>query len=370
MNVNPVMNTQDDQDLTSLLEEINNKSNDKNISYCNKEKNNKIKNNSYNKSTANYTYTNTNTNNLSPHNNNIIITTNYFAGTNTLSKKVKKSICKENLVMELREELKYNKTFNIMYTKYLEDVIKLKNQVKLNRDKVIENCEKLKKEYADKFDIIDSYEKQIIKLQAERKNIIKTNDEIIFMKNNIQKKLNAEIKSLDEKTENQRTQIEKLKINIASLEDRKLHLNEEFEKQKKEEEKQYQKLKKEYKYMLKKRDYFQEAYDEYEKVPEDLVKVDIKLEDHTNEKNALEEENLNIKLIEKNFETNRLMNSINKLSNKIKNFDADRKAKKKYERLFGNSEKSNDNGYRSKFGSKTTRRKGYSANTIKKGKLH
>ena len=149
------------------------------------------------------------------------------------------------------------------------------------------------------------------------------------MKNNIQKKLNAEIKSLDEKTENQRTQIEKLKINIASLEDRKLHLNEEFEKQKKEEEKQYQKLKKEYKYMLKKRDYFQEAYDEYEKVPEDLVKVDIKLEDHTNEKNALEEENLNIKLIEKNFETNRLMNSINKLSNKIKNFDADRKAKKK-----------------------------------------
>ena len=129
MNVNPIMNTQDDQDLTSLLEEINNKSNDKNISYCNKEKSNKVKNSSYNKSTANYTCTNTYTNNnLTTHN---IITTNYFAGTTSLSKKVKKNICKENLVMELREELKYNKTFNLMYSRYLEDVIKLKNQVKL-----------------------------------------------------------------------------------------------------------------------------------------------------------------------------------------------------------------------------------------------
>ena len=367
MNVNPIMNTQDDQDLTSLLEEINNKSNDKNISYCNKEKSNKVKNSSYNKSTANYTCTNTYTNNnLTTHN---IITTNYFAGTTSLSKKVKKNICKENLVMELREELKYNKTFNLMYSRYLEDVIKLKNQVKLNKDKVEENCEKLKKEYADKFAIIDSYEKQIIQLQSDRKNIIKTNDEILLMKNNQQKKLNAEIKSLDSKTEKQRTQIEKLKTNISSLEDRKLHLDEEFEKIKKDEEKQYQKLKKEYRYMLKKRDYFQEAYDEYEKIPEDLVKIDIKLEDHTNAKNALEEENLNIKLVEKNFETNRLMNSINNLNKKIKNFDADQKAKKKFERLFGKTEKNNDNGYKTSFGSKTTRRKGYSANT-KRGKLH
>ena len=362
------MNTQDDQDLTSLLEEINNKSNDKNISYCNKEKNNKIKNNSFLKSTANHTYTNTNTNNNLPTHNNII-TTNYLAGTNSLSKKVKKSICKENLVLELRDELKYNKTFNLMYEKFLTDVIKLKNQVKLNRDKVIENCERLKKEYADKFDIIDSYEKQIETLQKERKNIIKTNDEIILMKTNEQKKLNTELKNLESKIDDQRTKIEKLKTNIASLEDKKSHLNEEFDKQKKDEEKQYQKLKKDYKYMLKKRDYFQQAYDEYEKVPEDLVKIDIKLEDHTNEKNALKEENLNIQLIEKSFVTNRLMNSINNLNKKIKNFDADQKAKKKFERLLGNSEKSNDNGYKSNFGSKTTRRKGFSANT-KRGKLH
>ena len=320
------MNTQDDQDLTSLLEEINSKSNNKNISYCNKEKTNNH-NHSINKSsTANGTFNNTN-HNISTQNN--IINTNFHALNNSLSENAKKNIFKESLVIELREELKHNKTFNKMYSNYLNDVIKLKEEVKLNKDKVEDNMEKLKREFADKFDVIDSYEKKIQSLKEARIEIEKTNEDIVRMKQKISDNLNKEITNLDSKLNDQRSKIEKLENDIANLEKRKLHINEEFAKIREEEDKQYIKLEKEYKILQEKYRYFQNEYNKFEKIPDDLVKIDVKLQDYSYSKRMLAEENLKIKLVEKNLEKYNLLNDIITLNAKLKNLDTNRKKKKK-----------------------------------------
>ncbi len=238
---------------------------------------------------------------------------------NSLSFQLKNKINKESLILELREELKYHIKFNFIYNKLLAKIIYLKDMVKENKEKVEENTNTLKETFKDRFDIIDNYEKTIVLLDKEKKDLAKTNDEIIKIREETRDKLKAEFAKIQEHNNEQRIQIEDLSNNINNLEYQKAHINDEMQSKLESEEKKYEKYLKLYKTLLGKYEYFLDEYNSYCKSGEEMTKIDVKLDDDTNVKNTLKEEDLQIELCEKLIRKENLLENINMLKKRIKN---------------------------------------------------
>ena len=253
----------------------------------------------------------------------------------SLSNKLCNKIIKEALILGLREEYNYNEKVKKTLLKYLDDVNRLKEKVKKNKEDVEQNCEKLKQEFYDKFTIIDNYEKQISLLNEEKKEIIKTNNEIISMKNKITESLKKQFNKLQKEVEEQRGVIDDLKAQILVLEEKKLNLDNELNEILKEEEKKYNKLLEEFKSLSKKCDYFENEYNKFDLYPSELTKQDLNLNDNTKSIALLTEENLKIKLAEKNFVRDQLLNSVNNLHKQITLFEEKQKEIKEKEKLYG-----------------------------------
>lgn len=237
---------------------------------------------------------------------------------NSLSFKLKDKITKETLILELRQELKYHIKFNAIYNNYLKKIIHLKEMVKENKDKVEQNTELLKETFRDRFNVIDQYEKTMILLNEEKKDILKTNKEIIKMRQQSSVKLKKEFNDIQIRNSKQREKIDLLQNNINDLEYRKSHLNEELQKQLEKEEKKYEEHLKMYKALVKKYEYFLDEYNTFLKCGDEITKVDVKLFDDTNAKNYLIEENLEVELNEKLIKKSFLLSNINNLKLQIK----------------------------------------------------
>ena len=102
-----------------------------------------------------------------------------FQKEDSLSFKLQKKINKEALIMELRQELKYHIKFNSIYKNLLSKIIKLKEQVKANKEQVEFNTNALKESFKDRFAIIDNYEKAIQLLNTEKNELINSSAEIL-----------------------------------------------------------------------------------------------------------------------------------------------------------------------------------------------
>ena len=253
----------------------------------------------------------------------------------SLSNKLGHKIIKEALILGLREELNFNEKRKQTLTKYLNDVSRLKEKVKKNKEEVEQNCENLKKEFYDRFTIVENFEKEINLLNEEKKEIIKTNNEIITMKNKITASLKKEISKMQTEIESQRAIIEDLNSKIEVLEDKKANLDNEFKQILIDEEKNYQKLLGEYANLAKKCEYYEIEYNKFDKYPEELTKKAINLFDNTKSKDLLTEENLKIELAEKNFKRDELINSVNNLQKQIIIFEEKQKEMKEKSRLYG-----------------------------------
>ena len=253
----------------------------------------------------------------------------------SLSNKLCNKIIKEALILGLREEYNYNEKMKKTLLKYLDDVNKLKEKVKKNKEDVEQNCEKLKQEFYDKFTIIDNYEKQISLLNEEKKEIIKTNNEIISMKNKITESLKKQFNKLQKEVEEQRGVIDDLKAQILVLEEKKLNLDNEFDKILKEEEIKYNRLLEEFKLLSEKCNYFENEYNKFDLYPSELTKKDLNLNDKTKTIALLTEENLKIKLAEKHFVRDELLNSVSNLHKQITLFEEKQKEIKEKEKLYG-----------------------------------
>ena len=247
---------------------------------------------------------------------------------NSLSFKLKDKITKETLILELRQELKYHIKFNTIYNSLLKRIIQLKDIVRENKDKLQENTDLLKDTFLDRFNIIDSYEKTIDLLDEEKKDINKTNKEIIRMRQTTKEKLNKEFIDIQERNAKQREKIETLQYKINELEYRKSHLQEELQKQLEKDEKKYEQHLKLYKSLYKKYEYFLEEYNTFLKCGDEITKIDVKLFDDTNAKNALIEENLEVELNEKLIKKSYLLDNINNLKLQIKIIEDKQKEEK------------------------------------------
>ena len=237
---------------------------------------------------------------------------------NSLSFKLKDKITKENLILELRQELKYHIKFNAIYNNLLTKIIHLKEIVKENKDKVQLKTDILKETFSDRFDVIDQYEKTIVLLGEEKKDIVKTNKDILKVKQNNNSKLIKEFNEIQEKNNKQREKIDSLQSNINTLEYKKSHLNEELQSQLEKEEKNYEQHLKLYKILYKKYQYFLDEYNTFLKCGDEITKIDVKLFDDTNAKNSLKEENLEVELNEKLIKKSFLLSNINHLKLQIK----------------------------------------------------
>ena len=237
---------------------------------------------------------------------------------NSLINNLQYKITKESLIIELREELKYHLKFNLIYKNFLSKVIKLKDVVKENKEKVEENAKLLREAFKDRFNIVDQYEKTISLLNIEKKDIIKANKDIIKMRENTNRELQKQFNEVTDQTNEQRIKIEEIGKKLSLLQYKKDHIEEELQSQLNKEEINYDDHLKEYKTLINKYEYFLEEYNSYDKTGNEIAKQEVKLFDNTKVKNMLIEEDLNIKLNEKLLKRNNLMNKKNKIQNEIK----------------------------------------------------
>ena len=237
---------------------------------------------------------------------------------NSLTFKLKNKINKESLIMELRQELKYHIKFNYIYKSLLKKIIQLKDLVKDNKEQVENNTNALKETFKDRFDIIDNYEKTIKLLELEKKELITSSTEIIKMRENTHKNLLKQFSEIQEQNDEQRQKIDGLTKNITLLEYKKSHINDELQTQLNLEERKYEKNLRLYKSLMRKYEYYLEEYNTYIKSGNEITKVDVKINDYTNAKNTLIEEDLDIELNEQLLRKKNLMDNINELKIKIK----------------------------------------------------
>lgn len=236
---------------------------------------------------------------------------------NSLLFKLKDKIAKETLILELRQELKYHIKFKAIYKNLLKKITHLKELVKENKEKIEKNTELLKETFADRFNIIDSYEKTISLLNQEKKELNKSNKEILKIRQITKEKLTKELNEIQLRNTQQRDKIETLQKKLDALEYQKAHLNEELEKKMEFDENNYEKQLKLYKVLCKKYEIFLAEYNSYLKSGDEIAKIDVKLFDDTNIKNSLIEEDLDVKLNEKLLKKSYLLNNINSLKSKI-----------------------------------------------------
>ena len=247
---------------------------------------------------------------------------------NSLTYQLKNKINKESLILELRQELKYHIKFNFVYKNLLSKIVHLKDSVRENKEQLEENTNILKETFKDRFDIIDNYEKTIKLLEVEKKELIISSNEILKMRENINKNLLKQFSEIQEQNDEQRKKIDNLSKNITLLEYKKSHIDDELQAQLNFDEKNYEKHLRLYKSLVKKYEYFMEEYNTYSKSGNEIAKVDVKLNDDTNARNALIEEDLDIELNEQLLKNKNLMDNINILKIKIKNFEEKQKEEK------------------------------------------
>lgn len=253
----------------------------------------------------------------------------------TLSNKLSTKIIKEALILNLREEFQYNEKMKTIFENYLSEIISLKSQVKKNKEEVESNCEKLKAEFKEKFIIVDNFEKRIELLNEEKKEIMRTNEEILSLKYEQSALLKKEFDKVQEDANRQMEEIQRLKNKINELTEIKLNLNSKLEKEHEEKEIQYKQLIKDFQILTKKCEYYQIEYDKFDMFPEELIQKNINLYDNTYSNDILTEENLKIKLSEKNFIRDELINNKQIIKEKVDKLEEAQNEIKRREKLYG-----------------------------------
>ena len=158
-------------------------------------------------------------------------------------------IRKESLILPLKQELQYHLNLNKQYKQYLAIIKSIKEEYLTNKNEVQGMCQELKDNFKEFAVIIDTFDNKVVLCNQEKEKIIKTNDEIVNLKNDNKRKLNINLKEIEEKNEIQRQKIEKINNKILQLKKQKDKENEEFLKKEKHEQKKFEKLKKNFEIM-------------------------------------------------------------------------------------------------------------------------
>jgi hypothetical protein len=252
---------------------------------------------------------------------------------NSLSNKLKDNITKESLILELRQELKHHMKFNYIYNHLLKSVIHLKEVVKQNRDNVQRNSELFIETFKDKYNLIQQYEKTIVSLGEEKKEIKKTNEEIYQLRKDTNDKLIKQMSEIDERNNQQKEKLDSLSFKMKDLEYKRSVLNEELQEQMEKDQKNYEEQLKKFKTLSNGYEYYKDEYNSFLKTGDEMTKINVKLDDDTNAKNELIKEDLEVKLNDKIIQKSFLIGNINRLKLKMKSItDQEKEKSSRYEK--------------------------------------
>ena len=237
---------------------------------------------------------------------------------NSLLYKLKDKITKETLILELRQELNYLIEYNVVYNDFLKKIIRLKDLVKENRDKLQNNTDSFKETYKDKFNIIEQFENRIVFLGKEKTVMIEANDEILKIKQGTNNKLIKEFNEIQARNNVQKEEINSLDYKIRELEYKKSTLHDDLIKQYETDKKNYENFLKKYQILVNTYKYLSNEYDSYAKSGDEITKIDVKLDDESYAKTLLIKEDLEVKLGDKLIENSALVENMNTLKKEIK----------------------------------------------------
>ena len=237
---------------------------------------------------------------------------------NSLLYKLKDKITKETLILELRQELNYLIESNVVYNDFLKKIIRLKDLVKENRDKLQNNTDSFKETYKDKFNIIEQFENNIVFLGKEKTVMIEANDEILKIKQGTNNKLIKEFNEIQARNNIQKEEINSLDYKIRELEYKKSTLHDDLIKQYETDKKNYENFLKKYQILVNTYKYLSNEYDSYAKSGDEITKIDVKLDDESYAKTLLIKEDLEVKLGDRLIENSALVENMNTLKKEIK----------------------------------------------------
>ena len=237
---------------------------------------------------------------------------------NSLLYKLKDKITKETLILELRQELNYHIESNVVYNDFLKKIIRLKDLVKENRDKLQNNTDSFKETYKDKFNIIEQFENSIVFLGKEKTVMIEANDEILKIKQGTNNKLIKEFNEIQARNNIQKEEINSLDYKIRELEYKKSTLHDDLIKQYETDKKNYENFLKKYQILVNTYKYLSNEYDSYAKSGDEITKIDVKLDDESYAKTLLIKEDLEVKLGDRLIENSALVENMNTLKKEIK----------------------------------------------------
>ena len=268
---------------------------------------------------------------------------------NSLLYKLKDKITKETLILELRQELNYYIESNVVYNDFLKKIIRLKDLVKENRDKLQNNTDSFKETYKDKFNIIEQFENSIVFLGKEKTVMIEANDEILKIKQGTNNKLIKEFNEIQARNNVQKEEINSLDYKIRELEYKKSTLHDDLIKQYETDKKNYENFLKKYQILVNTYKYLSNEYDSYAKSGDEITKIDVKLDDESYAKTLLIKEDLEVKLGDKLIENSALVENMNTLKKEIKVIEDKQEERDKREKkllsfrlsIFNNTNKTN-----------------------------
>jgi hypothetical protein len=134
-----------------------------------------------------------------------------------LIKKTNIKIAKENIIMSLRKELKFQKLLNRNLLNFKEYADKNSSSYKKNYEDICKYKEQLHSDLSEFIKVCDNYEKMQKEYESEKNTIIKTNENLINYKKEEQKKMKSRLEKLNYDTQNQHNTIEKLRNTLREF---------------------------------------------------------------------------------------------------------------------------------------------------------
>ena len=136
-----------------------------------------------------------------------------------LIKKTNMKIAKENIIVSLRRELKFQKLLNRNLLSYKEYADKNANEYKANYDNICKYRAQIHDDLSGFVSLINNFENDISNYKKEKEIMIKTNESLINYKSEEQNKMIKKLEELNNDTKNQDNKLEYLRKTLREYRD-------------------------------------------------------------------------------------------------------------------------------------------------------
>ena len=164
-----------------------------------------------------------------------------------LIRKANLKIAKENIIMSLRKELKFQKLLNRNLLNFKDYSDKNSGEYKKNYEEICKYRDQLHYDLKEFIALCENYEKLKNEYENEKNTLINTNENIISYKTDEQEKMKVRLDKLNSDTQNQHEKIEQLRNTLREFRNKNNDYIVNLEKNEYDHDQRYEMLMKEYK---------------------------------------------------------------------------------------------------------------------------